>query len=326
MLKNIIIYHKISDEKESICDYKNIAGFSINIDFFVEIIQILWYNNSIIVYGVDMSAGVNMKELTLQEQKEIALKVLCQIDEICKTNDIRYSLAYGTLLGAVRHKDFIPWDDDVDIMMPRADYLKFVDYCKNNSTDFELACGATDPEYGYVFAKACDKGTTVVPGNMKWQKNGIQVDIFPVENLGADAEQAGKHFSARRLQRELLVAWNWSRYEKNPNRSLPFNAVRLAFFLLSRFVSNKKLIASVNKYYEAIEENEYMGIVCGAYRSREIMPASIYKEYTDILFEGKTFKAISKYDEYLKTVYGDYMKLPPEEKRVTHHNFKAYWN
>ena len=267
-----------------------------------------------------------MNMLTLQEQKDVALDVLCKIDQICRRNGITYSLAYGTLLGAVRHGGFIPWDDDIDIMMPREDYLKFIAYCQEHETDFALASYYTDPAYGYIFSKACDRKTVVIPGNMKWQKDGIQVDIFPIENLGADMETAKKRFYKKRFQRELLVAWNWKRYEKNPRKSFLYNTAKFVFFLLSRFVSNRPLAIAIERYYSAFktEKSTFVGIVCGAYRSREIMSASIYENYMDITFEGKEFRAILKYDEYLKTIYGDYMQLPPEDKRVTHHDFNAY--
>ncbi len=265
-------------------------------------------------------------QMSLEEQKQAALGVLEAIDAICRENGFAYSLAYGTLLGAVRHGGFIPWDDDIDIMMPRADYLRFVEYCKNHGTSFALASAFTDPGYGYVFAKACDTDTVVITDNMRWRKNGVQVDIFPIENLGGDKETAKKRFRKRQFQREMLVAWNWKWFGRNKRKSIVHNAAKLMFFLASRFASNKALLCSVNDYYGQFtsEECAYAGIVCGAYRMREIMPADVYREYTDILFEGKTFRSITKYDEYLTITYGDYMQLPPVEKRVTHHNFKAY--
>lgn len=267
-----------------------------------------------------------MVELDLQAQKEIATEVLCKIDKICRAEGFAYSLAYGTLLGAVRHGGFIPWDDDIDIMMPRSDYMRFIEYCNTHDVGFELASTFNDKDYGYIFSKACDRDTTVIPDNMKWKKHGIQVDIFPIENLGDDRTTAEKLFSARRFQRELLVAWNWERYEKNPHRSRYHNAAKLAFFILSRVASGKALASSIHSFYGKLADKKsaFVGIVCGAYRMREIMPASIYEEYTDIGFEGHSFRTIAKYDEYLSTVYGNYMQLPPEDKRVTHHSFKAY--
>jgi lipopolysaccharide cholinephosphotransferase len=268
-----------------------------------------------------------MRELSLQESKAVGLKVLLEIDKICRENDITYSLSYGTLLGAVRHGGFIPWDDDIDIMMPRKDYLNFIEYCKNNETPFSLASFSTDDDYGYMFAKACDKSTTLILENMKWSKDGVWVDIFPVENLGNDKQTAKKRFRKKRFARELLVAWNWKHYKKNKYKSLMYNVAKFIFFLMSRFASNKRLLKSINKYYNQFydESTKYTGIVCGTYRSREIMESSVYDEYTDIVFEGEKFRTISKYHEYLSIVYGDYMQLPPQEKRVCPHDFKTYY-
>lgn len=266
-----------------------------------------------------------MKELAFDELKSVALEVLCEIDKICVENGFTYSLAYGTLLGAVRHKGFIPWDDDIDIMMPRADYSKFIEYCQTHETSFKLASVETDPTYGYLFAKACDTKTVLTYENTKWNHYGIQVDIFPVDNLGSSLEEAKAAFKARRFQRELLVAWNWTFCKLSKNKSLTRNLAKLVFFVLSRFVSNKALSRSVNQYYKKINANNYVGIMCGAYRMREIMPCFIYDSYTTLPFEGKNFKAITNYKDYLTTVYGDYMQLPPEEERVPRHSFKVYW-
>ena len=181
---------------------------------------------------------------------------------------------------------------------------------------------------GMTFAAtACDKNTIVIPDNMRWQKDGIQVDIFPVENMGDDEKTVRKRFNKKRWHREMLVAWNWKRYEKNPHKSFAYNVARFLFFVMSRFACHRRLLKSINKYYGkfAAQKTAYCGIICGAYRMREIMPTSIYEEYTEITFEGKSFRTIARYDEYLTKVYGDYMQLPPEDRRVTHHNFKAFW-
>ncbi len=267
-----------------------------------------------------------MKELTLLDQKEIAFRILSELDDICEQNGFTYSLAYGTLLGAVRHQGFIPWDDDIDIMMPRKDYLNFIEYCKTHETPFELASVETDPAYGYLFAKACDPHTVLVPGNVRWQKYGVQVDIFPIEHLGSNRTEAKQNADKRRFQRELLVATNWKGFLWNERRSFLFNCVKFLFFLMGRFASPSALAASIKNFYEPLqkEDCEYVGIVCGAYRDREIMHRSIYEQYIDIPFESGVFKAIAKYDEYLRLIYGDYMQLPPEKDRVPQHNFKVY--
>ena len=267
-----------------------------------------------------------MKQLSMDEIKKVSVDVLSSIDQICRENNFAYSLGYGTLLGAVRHGGFIPWDDDIDIVMPRADYEKFILYCKEHATPFALACNKLDSKYGYVYAKACDTNTVVIPDNMRWAKNGIQVDIFPIDSFGDDLKTAHKRFKKRRFQREMIVAWNWRRFERNRDRSFLYNTAKFLFYLMSRFACNKRLASSINRYYSAFsdEDGAYRCVMCSPYRKKEIMPASVYSEYTEMEFEGKRFYAITRYDEYLTRLYGDYMQLPPENKRVPHHFFKAY--
>lgn len=266
-----------------------------------------------------------MNELTMQEMKERSFALLKQIKNICEQNGIRYTLIYGTLLGAVRHKGFIPWDDDVDVAMPRADYNRFIAYCRENAVPFDLKCGATDETYGYLFAKVCDRETRLEEdyGNRWGTRLGLYVDIFPIDYLGETEAEAHRELNKTRFKRELLVAANWRRFFRS-TRPLYIEPIRFAFFLLSRFVIPGRLIRSVTAQYEDKQPTAYGAIICGAYRSREIMPSELYFEFGKCEFEGEEFSCLKNADGYLSRVYGDYMSLPPEEKRVARHNFKAY--
>lgn len=270
-----------------------------------------------------------MKELMLEDLKTVELKILVEIDEICRAEGIRYSLTAGTLLGAARHRGFIPWDDDIDLFMPRPDYNRFIEYCKANETGFKLVSLELDQRYGYLFAKAMDMSTRVEEfvTDSKGIDMGVCVDIFPVDGLGDTYEEAQKTFKSTRFKRELLVACNWKKFFRSKTRSWKYEPIRFAFFIASRFASRKRLIASIQKKLakHSFEDSKYVGSVCTAYRSKEIMEDRLFKEYTDISFEGKPFSSINDYGKYLSAIYGDYMKLPPEDKRVTHHMFRAYY-
>lgn len=270
-----------------------------------------------------------MKELLLEDLKSIELEILIEIDQICQRENIRYSLTAGTLLGAARHKGFIPWDDDIDLFMPRSDYNKFIDYCIKHKTKFKLISSSTDSRYGYLFAKAIDTSTVVeeLVADTKGIEMGVCVDIFPVDGLGNTYGDALKLFDSTKFQRELLIAANWKKFFRSKTRSWKYEPIRFIFFLMSRFVSRERLIASIEKKLSkaSYEESKYAGCVCSAYRAKEIMEAHIFEEYIEMDFEGMKFKAFKEYDKYLTAIYGDYMKLPPEEKRVTHHMFKAYY-
>lgn len=266
--------------------------------------------------------------IDLDELKSIELSVLKQIHELCEKEKIRYSMCGGTLLGAVRHKGFIPWDDDIDIVMPRPDYEKFVQYCQTHETPFSLLCNETNRKYGYLFAKAMAKDTVMIEkyANPRNIPMGVYVDIFPVDGLGQTKEEAIKRFNAKRLSRELLVACNWKKFFRSKTRAWYYEPIRFAMFLFSRFVSKNMLINRIEKYYSKwnFDESKYVACVCGVYRSKEITVRESYTQIIDMEFEGEMFHGLKNYDECLSRFYGNYMQLPPEEKRVTHHTFEAY--
>ena len=270
-----------------------------------------------------------MREINLEELKKIELSVMKSVHEICTEQSIRYSLCGGTLLGAVRHGGFSPWDDDIDIMMPRPDYDRFVRYCQENETPFNLLSSETDERYGYLFAKAMDKNARIIEENSN--PNGIElgvyIDIFPIDGLGDTYEEALKKFKSSRFKRELLVAKNWKKYFRSKTRSWKYEPIRFAFFIASRFVSMKRLVGKLQKKFrkKEFDESSYVAAIFGSYREKEIIKKEYFNDYIDMDFEGTAFKVIVGYKEYMQSIYGDYMKLPPEEKRVSHHMFKAYY-
>lgn len=270
-----------------------------------------------------------MKEISLDELKKIELRTMKQFHELCQQEGLRYTVTAGTLLGAIRHKGFIPWDDDIDVAMPRPDYEKLIAYCQTNETPFRLICSKTEPGYGYVFGKAVAADTVIVEENSNPKKidMGVYIDIFPLDGLGDTAEESRKHLEAKRFSQELLIAANWTRFFRSRTRAWYYEPIRFAFFLLSRFVSFPKLIASIERHLacHSFDDAKYVVTTGSTYRDREIFPAEIYSRYIDVPFEDIQIKAIAEYDCYLKQIYGDYMQLPPEEKRVTHHMFRAYY-
>ena len=272
---------------------------------------------------------IDKKNISLEELKNIELGILKEVHNVCIDNGFRYSLAGGTLLGAVRHGGFIPWDDDIDILMPRPDYNKLIEFCKNNSTPFKLICHETIDEYSYLFAKVINPNTVIKEEGVNRDNIdlGVYIDIFPIDGLADDYEKAKKKFNISRFKRELLVAYNWKKYFRSKTKSWIYEPIRLAMFFLSRFVQPKKLINKIQSQYSAVdfEKTEYAGCVCGAYRTKEIVCQTIFTEYTDIEFEGNLFKCVKQKEEYLTHIYGNYMQLPPKEKQVSHHTFEAFW-
>ena len=269
------------------------------------------------------------KKIELEQLKKIEIDLLLAVDEICQQQNLRYSLGGGTLLGAVRHKGFIPWDDDIDIMMPRPDYEAFLSYCNTHETGFGIQYFGNDKNYVDLSAKVYNTNTVLEDENILegQQRTGVFIDIFAIDGLGDTYKKAVKAFNSTAFKRNLLIAAQWKKFFRSKTHGWYYEPFRFAFFVLSRFVNKSKLFASIQRKYTKIDFNssEFAGAVGGSYREKEILPQKVFTEYIELPFENYKFKAIASYGTYLSSIYGDYMKLPPEEKRVSHHTFKAYF-
>ncbi|MBF0777817.1 LicD family protein [Streptococcus cuniculi] len=269
-----------------------------------------------------------MEELELQEVQRVALDLLIEFDKICKAHSFRYSLGGGTLLGAIRHGGFIPWDDDIDLMMPRPDYEKFIDYCHDHDCGFDCLSLKYTDHYFDLFSRLSDRSTQIIDETKDLDHQiGVTIDIFPIDGLGADKNEALKRFNNSRLKRELLVAAKWKTYFRSKTRSWLVEPVRFGLFLMSRFINKEKLYKEVDRLCQQydFETSEFAACISGVYREKEIMPTSTFKNYTSVNFEEYEFDSIAEYDAYLTKHYGDYMTLPSKEKRVSHHSATFYW-
>lgn len=260
-----------------------------------------------------------MKQLTLPEMHQLLLRMLECIHEYCIANNIRYSLGGGTLLGAIRHKGFIPWDDDVDIMMPRPDYERFLEGFQGKYEHYVLQHWKNDKDYPLLYAKVYDNRTCLVGG--KYIK-GIYVDVFPIDGLPPVRKQK--------------VYWCWYRisslFERIPMMSFGRMSWKQKMFTVItypiwRFIPTYKFMGCTEKYLlkYPFESSEHAGCTLGNYGMAEFMVSDTFKKYIDVNFERLRLKAIAAYDEYLTKHYGDYMQLPPVEKRKPQHHFTCCW-
>ena len=273
-----------------------------------------------------------MQELTpkeLIEWKHIITDVLREFQEICKENNLRYYGTGGTAIGAVRHKGMIPWDDDIDVAMPRPDYDCLIKICKTKDLgDFDLVGPYTTKNYPVPFIKFCSKLTTLIEHENIPCITGLYIDIFPVDGTSDNVSEAF------RLKRKYERIWHkleaiscrntFTEYIsllKEPHEWGRFAIKTVGFFFRSKLRSILlKRLESISRRYSFDDANNVI-VYSGSYGKREIMPKSVYVgESVTFPFEGITIPLASGYKDYLGRIYGDYMKLPPMEQRVSHHS------
>ena len=264
-----------------------------------------------------------MKEIKFDELRTIQMDILQNVHEFCLKHNIRYSLAYGTLLGAVRHGGYIPWDDDIDIAMLRPDYEKFMQEYKDDVYKF-VEC-RLDKDVHIGFGKVEDTRTIVIEGG-NTKNLGVSIDVFPIDDLRDTYEDSIKYFKS--------FKWNWlirkAKYRelsivKSFSKKIAVSLLKLVCFPFSVHSLTLKNIKRALKNKKS--HSKYVGLICdvNVYTS-EVMERSIWSEYEPISFEGKTFIAVKDTDSYLTCLYGDYMKLPPKEQQIPKHDFEAiYW-
>lgn len=269
-----------------------------------------------------------MNELSLREVQQESIKVLKVIKSICEKENLKYSLAWGTLLGAVRHKGFIPWDDDVDIMMPREDYEKFIRYCVKHAEElqpYQLFHYSTKSDYLYVLSRFSDSRFTVNYHNVHNYGLGTFVDVYPLDGLGSSYSDAKKNMKRHRVNMRLIKVLEQDGFHASPD-GMPRTLIKLLMYILAKCIGRNKLIRCLDKKCQVIRytDSKYIGIP-----TVEIMESCILKkewmdELIDTRFEDECFPIPKQYDELLKHRYGEYMKLPPKEQQVGHHDYSVY--
>ena len=266
-----------------------------------------------------------MKEVSLEEQKKMELDILKYVTEICDKNYLRYFLGGGTLLGAVRHNGFIPWDDDIDIMMPREDYCKLATLMRNLThdrfiyLDYESCDG-----YFYPFAKVVDKRTRIIEKDCKLiEKLGVYIDVFPIDEVSDDYEENEKLFRKYKLYDFMLAAYKMKKPTKNNVFKLIIKYILKLYMNL--FSNYKKIIKKIELLGKKYKNTNTVACISGRYFDKEIMPSSYIDTYKLQKFENYEFKIPVGYDEYLTKHYGNYMKLPPKEKQISNHSTEVYW-
>lgn len=269
-----------------------------------------------------------MKKMDDQEIKDVELHVLKTLTDYCDRNEIRYFLSYGTLIGAVRHQGFIPWDDDVDVIVPRPDYMRLMKLLGDQEID---SCRLSSPynnlNHFLPYSKIYHVGTKKVEQGVQYRGNplGIDVDIFPLDGVPEDAFKAEKFY---KIQKSLFrwAVLSFSPYQKASN---PFRTVlRYIRMFLLKCIGNYRWILLLNKraMKYSYENAKMVGVpVIGYDDVLKRINRNCFEDSIPVSFEGRIYAAPKGYDEFLRKIYGDYMQLPPEEKRVSTHLYEAYW-
>lgn len=276
-----------------------------------------------------MDQILSRREITLEELKGIQLELLDSVHNFCEKYGLTYYLAYGTLIGAVRHKGFIPWDDDIDIIMPRNDYQRFIELAKKNpiASNISFSSIQNDDKCIYPFLKVFRKDTEVRENISVNYVLGVGMDIFPLDNMSNDLNKAQKLFNDVKKLRKIKEAEFWV-----SNSMLPlwkrwilicYGKVLKIFFPFNRL--NISIDRKARRYESETMSKYVCVVVLGTYGLSEIMESSAFSKRETMWFEGRERFVPKGWDYILTRMYGDYMQLPPEEKRKSHHSFSAYW-
>jgi lipopolysaccharide cholinephosphotransferase len=267
------------------------------------------------------------RQISLEEQRQIQLEILKHVDYFCKENSIQYSLAFGTLLGAVRHKGYIPWDDDIDIMMTRDNYEKFRNTYKSDR--YPLADLKTNQSHPVPMGKIYDSQTYFYYRKNIKREYGLFIDVFPFDKVPDNFDERMKW---------LKSVKTYIRYNSFKNNiisySLSSSSLKGKLFgcfvklFFSRGYIHKKMEDLYVKYNN-VEEYHNLSVPAVMVMSKRnqniVFPEILFKEYASIVFEGTQYQCIKDFDSFLSIYYGNYMELPPIEQRVGKHGIVAFY-
>ena len=270
------------------------------------------------------------RELTLTEIQAREYELLKQFDAYCKRHGLTYCLCGGTLLGAVRHKGFIPWDDDIDLMMPREDYERLRDLSRGETvSDCLRVRYPGDAGYPYGFMKAVDTRTVVYERNITRdeQRTGLALDIFPLDRMYVSPWKNRLLLTRVKFWIQVgKVGAGMVRAEKDSLKKRLRNLVMLLLRPIAACVSYEKAMARVDRIASGRRTLApyILGNLGWPNQWKDMFPKEVFDSYVDLDFGADKFPCPTGYDAYLTQLYGDYMRIPKEGERAAH-SFRAYW-
>lgn len=288
------------------------------------------YNNSFWSYSTRMKMK---KTLTFHEAQVGAFEILKFIDRICKENKLTYFLMFGSLIGAIRDKGIIPWDDDIDIMMPRTDYDKLVKLCKEKNEEiypFKLYENSIESEYPHPIARMSDQRYKIEFDNEKDYGIGLFVDIYPLDGIGNNMKKARKYAHRSYRNASLCFLTSRKKFGVDNTTSKLRMIIKFPAYLWANMMGNAHYITKSDKLCRKYSylESKYVACIAQPWREKIRENKNIYKkewfEPIEAEFEGESFYIPREYDRILKMGYGDYMTPLPENQRQQHHTYETY--
>ena len=260
------------------------------------------------------------KELDIRSLREVQMDILSAVDKFCAESGIAYSLACGSLLGAVRHGGYIPWDDDIDIYMLRPEYERFVrSFPETLYGRYKLASLGRNRWWKLTVTKVYDDRTILEENSILGSRIGVNIDVFAIDKV-PDDDTAWLRFDSRRrrlVDRHQAIVSDLA--------GMPFSLHKLARIVMRPLA--RPLARYIDRYARQFNgtasEHVFESVMGQLQKNR--FSIHLFDRMERRKFEDREYSAFADYDSYLSGAYGDYMQLPPEDKRITHHNFKAYF-
>lgn len=259
----------------------------------------------------------SMNKMTLSETKDELLSILVTFDRYCKKHGLRYYLCGGALIGAIRHKGFIPWDDDIDVLMPRPDYETLFNKEKKEKigTNLEL--------YSYkkgnsnlIFTKLGNPSFEIY-NQYQTENEVLSIDIFPLDGLSENMDTNVSNYRHMNILKQIYALHLW---RFGQGSSVKIKIMKGIAFPFAKLISHKWICNEMNRIATLFdfESSTYVGDIIWGYGLKEASLKDKFTKEIDVQFENYKFVTTADYDRYLTQVYGDYMKLPPMEKRKNH--------
>jgi lipopolysaccharide cholinephosphotransferase len=267
------------------------------------------------------------KEIDIAQLKELQLQVMDAIDKYCRQNGVHYYITAGTLIGALRHKGYIPWDDDIDIVMLRDDYEEFISLFNNSSERYKVYSIETDPDCHYAYAKVYDDNTVFIEGHERVGGKiiGVNVDVFPLDYVTDDYNDAVRLKKRIKPYDNIVTVKHIAKKDRGFLKNFSLFLLKAICSLVPYSWCIKRIDRIARKYEKNTESRYVVNAVIYAKGEREILEREWFSDSVELPFEGRKYLAPIGADKYMRRLFGDYMRLPPEDKRISHHSFKAYY-